>query len=147
MRDIHLDLKLVSVKLSGFAFVLPTRSFGFCASGQSRFSTLQHFEATHFEILLLLRLFSCTGTHFVVWIRSSLRVELCELVFLQPRRWRLAPEWCLDPSHSTPKVTGRQGRVRRVSIHDLKTTAMAHSTDDTGLVSFNLGWEFNLLTQ
>lgn len=44
VRDIHLDLKLVSVKLSGFAFVLPTRSFGFCASGQSRFSTLQHFE-------------------------------------------------------------------------------------------------------
>ena len=60
--DVHLALKLVSVKLSGFALALPTFNFAF----YSKLATKKGFTSgasASLEIFLFLLLLSRAGTH------------------------------------------------------------------------------------
>ena len=63
----HFDLKLVSVKFAGLAWVLPTFSFVFCPTTALMANMLvRSYWQTCLKVLLPLSLFLGTRTHFAV---------------------------------------------------------------------------------
>lgn len=59
--DLHLALKLVSVKLSGFALALPTFNFAFCT--ELAIQSDKYGDLANLKVFLLFFLLFCTASH------------------------------------------------------------------------------------